>query len=852
MADEDLPIISESAFNQQFGGGLGEDSDLPVISESQFNSMSAPQSQAPAFLDDPIGYFAGTSNWGVENVVPNLTSADWWMTRPSGENPTLKDELTGISKGIAQAGSDVLTVPADLAYRGGQRAIDAITGQTSDLTGTYPSDWRDSALEYISGGQGNEAAQSTTHLLGNLSTILAAPTQATNIKNAVASYLPKIPRAGALASMLGLGAEGAAQSIYMDPKGNLAKEGLTGAALNVLLGGAAKAAGKLWDTFIPSAGASARGAKKLAGEITDQFREIVPDAFTSGATLEERAMQAAIKLEDTAQTAKKAVGSMFENLPETPIKLDDAIKNIYKYADDIKSPIKSGGTAAQALEQLDALRPVDKLIETPASKVLDEFGNPVRAATKEVVSGGPAVLPLNRVQNVLEDLGIRGKKALGSEKIIIGNAQKEILNAVKESSPEGYALLKKARDEYKTFKNVYDKSAVGAVRKSLTEPGKRLTALKTKLLSDPKSAKELTRVMSPEEISNVRNVVLMDLTSKTPVQWEKTIAKQYDSYKHIFGEEATENLLKMVSREGSVGNKLLKENNGLGSLLAATAARGGIGSVIGYKITGDWKGAAFGALLAGGGGRLEGKVLNQAKSLIMKAAVGSPEAIKILNSIPKTKEGLAQAIKKLAVVLPTTVERETNPKNTKAGRTDLKEQYQPSSNSTTDPIELALNKAEAKLMTEQPPKKPDVFEMSLEEITNTPTEPSENKDFNKLVKAVIRQESKGDSKAESSKGAQGLMQIMPATAKEIASEMGLKDYDIFDRETNQKMGEYYLKKMLKAFDGDVKLALAAYNWGIGNVKKAMKKHGDSWEAIKEKAPQETKAYVRNITKNYIA
>lgn len=130
------------------------------------------------------------------------------------------------------------------------------------------------------------------------------------------------------------------------------------------------------------------------------------------------------------------------------------------------------------------------------------------------------------------------------------------------------------------------------------------------------------------------------------------------------------------------------------------------------------------------------------------------------------------------------------------------------------------------------------------------------KDFDKLVKAVIKQESSGNAKAvgpvtRSGDRAQGLMQIMPATAKEIAKEMGIKDYDLHDYDTNKKMGEYYLKKMLSAFDGDVKLALAAYNWGIGNVKKAMKKYGDSWEDIQEKAPLETRGYVRNITKNIL-
>ncbi len=149
----------------------------------------------------------------------------------------------------------------------------------------------------------------------------------------------------------------------------------------------------------------------------------------------------------------------------------------------------------------------------------------------------------------------------------------------------------------------------------------------------------------------------------------------------------------------------------------------------------------------------------------------------------------------------------------------------PSLNSTKNYIDNKVSKAEASMNVKVPEK---------------------------LVKAVITQESAGKVDAVSSKGARGLMQIMPETAKEIAKEMGLEDYDLNDPETNKKMGEYYLGKMLKAFDGDVHLALAAYNWGIGSVKKATAKYGDSWEAIKAHAPDETKTYVKNISKSYFA
>ena len=82
-----------------------------------------------------------------------------------------------------------------------------------------------------------------------------------------------------------------------------------------------------------------------------------------------------------------------------------------------------------------------------------------------------------------------------------------------------------------------------------------------------------------------------------------------------------------------------------------------------------------------------------------------------------------------------------------------------------------------------------------------------------LIKAIIMAESGYNPKAVSKRGAKGLMQLMPVTAKSL----GVKD--IFDPEHNISAGVGYFKKMLTLFDGDVKLALAAYNAGSKKVRK---------------------------------
>jgi soluble lytic murein transglycosylase len=97
-----------------------------------------------------------------------------------------------------------------------------------------------------------------------------------------------------------------------------------------------------------------------------------------------------------------------------------------------------------------------------------------------------------------------------------------------------------------------------------------------------------------------------------------------------------------------------------------------------------------------------------------------------------------------------------------------------------------------------------------------------------LVHSIIRQESLFDPEARSGVGATGLMQLMPATAKQLAQQMGMH-YNLSkltNPEFNIALGSRYLSNLIDNYNGSYLLAIAAYNAGPGNVNKWIKEMGD--------------------------
>ena len=101
--------------------------------------------------------------------------------------------------------------------------------------------------------------------------------------------------------------------------------------------------------------------------------------------------------------------------------------------------------------------------------------------------------------------------------------------------------------------------------------------------------------------------------------------------------------------------------------------------------------------------------------------------------------------------------------------------------------------------------------------------------FKALVASVINQESGGRVDAVSPKGALGIMQLMPDTARQVAQELGLS-FNLGrltrDADYNKHLGSAYLSKLLERYDGEQALAVAAYNAGPARVDEWLARFGD--------------------------
>lgn len=126
-----------------------------------------------------------------------------------------------------------------------------------------------------------------------------------------------------------------------------------------------------------------------------------------------------------------------------------------------------------------------------------------------------------------------------------------------------------------------------------------------------------------------------------------------------------------------------------------------------------------------------------------------------------------------------------------------------------------------------------------------------------LVYAIIKQESRFNKEAVSKSGAKGLMQLMDATAQDMASTIDSIDennYDIYDPYTNIFIGTKYISYLINHFDGNYYLAVIAYNAGMGKIEEWLDKpyneytnYSEIYECIEY---VETRNYITSVITYY--
>jgi soluble lytic murein transglycosylase len=124
-----------------------------------------------------------------------------------------------------------------------------------------------------------------------------------------------------------------------------------------------------------------------------------------------------------------------------------------------------------------------------------------------------------------------------------------------------------------------------------------------------------------------------------------------------------------------------------------------------------------------------------------------------------------------------------------------------------------------------------------------------------LILGVVRQESAFNPGAISRADARGLMQLLPSTGRELFQRLGLGPFRpdvLFDPQVNVRLGAHYLGRLADAHQGNLVLALAAYNAGPARVQRWLQDMTTrDWDEFVEGIPfEETRGYIKNVLRNY--
>ena len=148
-----------------------------------------------------------------------------------------------------------------------------------------------------------------------------------------------------------------------------------------------------------------------------------------------------------------------------------------------------------------------------------------------------------------------------------------------------------------------------------------------------------------------------------------------------------------------------------------------------------------------------------------------------------------------------------------------------------------------------------IFPKKYEDIVN-----SVAKEYNVdpyLIYAIIKKESNFNKNAISRSNAKGLMQLMNSTANEVVQSINTipnNGYDIYDEYNNICIGTKYLSDLIKIYNGNIYLAVSAYNAGLGNINNWIKEDSNYYDNVNKVIEilsfNETKTYLIDVIRYY--
>lgn len=613
---------------------------------------------------------------------------------------------------------------------------------------------------------------------------------------------------------------------------------------------------------------------------------ITPDVRGAGIRTIAQPINAAAK--EAEEAAWQAVGDLGKKFDITAV-----ANEMRKIAKDRTEILGVSGGANKVMNAI-----LSGKVDDVKSSLLDQFGNPIRA---EIDEAGRVLVSPEYYQKIRSAAGEVMAEAsnyghAGEASVMAGirsGLDDAVERAVTEGKVRGPELqkLQNAISVTRNFKQTYEAGAMGQLMKK-GEAGYSLrdSAIPQKVTSTPEAAKQFVRAYGhmPEMMGQGRAALVDDMARKQSDTWVKYFTEKSPQFKALFQDDfaQVEKVFKNLASEQGVG-QLAQKATGRGSITsqAQTTMNYLLDSSRILRAT-QKAATVVGVALGARGGTAEAVVGGLAGSQIAKLAGYAEQDIRMALARAVVKPGFAaKLLAKPTASLTQEVAEVVLPILGSSAAQDQRERQRPLAKSQA-PRQSPNGQAATKSSSPQAPQvsspslKNDAPPAAATQPQTSPRSPNafidkainraslkiEGKplsEFRKaadsvvedIVGAVIKQESSGKPKALGSvvnvghgdERAEGLMQILPSTAKDIAKELGVKKYDLKDPETNKLFGTYYLKKLLTQFDGDMELALTAYHTGPGRVENLLKIHkGSSLKDIRKHLGPVGRKYAQEV------